>query len=416
VAVVDSVTERRQAELSDRARVSARAFSGLLVLVMAAAAEAMSGWVFLMVITALCVSQVAFDLMMAPLETGQHDADERSIEEVDREALESDEVDERAPRRDVGEALRRGAPAQLRRDFYSYLMDGSWLRLFVVLFFFYLVVNLLFAGLFALQPGSIDGARPTSFGDAFFFSVQTMSTIGYGAMSPGNTYGDLLVTAEAGVGILVVALATGVMFAKASRPTTSVLFSDKLVLSPMDGLPTLRFRAGNARGNEVVEAAISVTAVMVHVTPEGQHLRKLVDLPLVRSRSPMFALSWTVMHRIDERSPLTDVTADELSERIFSIVVSLTGYDGTLAQNIHARKIYYPEDIQEGRRFVDVISQLADGRLMIDFTRFHETEPMSLDPSKEDEADELEDEEVAAEALEADAPDEADHDELDHPA
>jgi len=400
VAIVDSVTERRQAELSDRARVSARAFTGVLVLVMAAAAGAMSGWVFLMVITALCLAQVIFDLMMAPFETGQHDGDdELSIEEVDRRQLESDGDEERAPRRDIGEALRRGAPAQLRRDLYSYLMDGSWLRLFVVLFFLYLVVNLLFAGLFVLQPGSIDSARPTSFADAFFFSVQTMSTIGYGAMSPGSTYGDVLVTAEAGVGILGVALATGVMFAKASRPTTSVLFSDKLVLSPMDGVPTLRFRAGNARGNEVVEAAISVTAVMVHVTPEGQHLRRLVDLPLVRSRSPMFALSWTVMHPIDESSPLVDCAPEQLRERIFSIVVSLTGYDGTLAQTIHARKIYYPEDIRQGQRFVDVISQLADGRLMIDFTRFHDTEP--ADRGELDASEDVEDEEVAAEAIEA---------------
>ncbi len=412
VAIVDSVTERRQAELSDRARVSARAFTGVLVLVMAAAAEAMSGWVFLMVITALCLAQVVFDLMMAPFETAQHDAsDERSIEEIDRRKLEGDEdEEERAPRRDIGEALRRGAPAQLRRDLYSYLMDGSWLRLFVVLFFLYLVVNLLFAGLFVLEPGSIDGARPTSFGDAFFFSVQTMSTIGYGAMSPGSTYGDLLVTAEAGVGILGVALATGVMFAKASRPSTSVLFSDKLVLSPMDGVPTLRFRAGNARGNEVVEAAISVTAVMVHVTPEGQHLRKLVDLPLVRSRSPMFALSWTVMHPVDERSPLVDCFPDRVSERVFSIVVSLTGYDGTLAQTIHARKIYYPEDIRQGQRFVDVISQLEDGRLLIDFTRFHDTEPVKGSPAPMGDVEDVEDEEVAAEAIEAEHRDTDDDD------
>lgn len=398
VAIVDSVTERRQAELSDRARVSARAFTGVLMLVMAAAAGTMSGQTFLVVVTALCVAQVVFDLMMAPFESAQFDGDdERSIEEIDRERLREGESLRPAPRRDIGEALRRGAPAQLRRDLYSYLMDGSWTRLFVVLFFLYLVVNLLFAGLFVLEPGSIDGARPRSFADAFFFSVQTMSTIGYGAMSPASTYGHVLVTAEAGVGILGVALATGVMFAKASRPSTSVLFSEGLVLSPMDGVPTLRFRAGNARGNEVVEAAISVTAVMIHVTPEGQHLRRLVDLPLVRSRSPLFALSWTVMHPIDDDSPLRDCDPERLDEALFSIVVSLTGYDGTLAQTIHARKIYYPEDVRVGRRFVDVISQLDDGRLMIDFTRFHETEPVDAT----EEVDDVEDEEVAAEAIEA---------------
>ena len=402
VAIIDSVTERRQAELSDSARISARVFTGALLLVMGAAGSAMSGGTFFHVVMALCIAQVVFDLMMAPFETAQHDAaQERSVADIDRAHLsrqaEGTEPQKRR-RRDVSEALRRGAPSRLRRDLYSYLMEGSWLRLFVVLLFLYLTANLLFAGLYSMEPGSIEGAADASFTDAFFFSVQTMSTIGYGAMSPGNFWGDVIVTVEAAVGILGVAVATGVMFAKASRPSTSVLFSEPLVVSPMHGVPTLRFRVGNARGNEVVEGQISVTAVMIHVTPEGQHLRKLVDLPLVRARTPMFALSWTVMHPIDERSPLSGCPLHDLHARVFSIVVSFTGYDGTLAQTIHARHVYYPEDVRIGQRFVDVISELEDGRLLIDFTRFHETEPAG-----EVDGEALQSEELEAEAEEAEA-------------
>ncbi|GEM_PF-127159 len=408
VAIVDSVTERRQAELSDAARVSARAFTGVLLLLVAAAGSAMSGATFLVVVMALCIGQVVFDLMMAPFETAQHDAAaERSVAELDRERV-RDGNGERPPRRDVREVLRRGAPSRLRRDLYSYLMEGSWMRLFVVLLFLYLATNLLFAGLYLLEPGSIDGSRPNDFGDAFFFSVQTMATIGYGAMSPGTLYGDVVVTAEAGVGILGVAVATGVMFAKASRPGTSILFSEPLVVSRMNGVPTLRFRAGNARGNEVVEGRISVTAIMIFVTDEGQHLRKLVDLPLVRSRTPMFSLSWTVMHPIDDQSPLRDCDLSDLGGRIFSFVVSFTGYDGTLAQTIHARHIYYPEDVRVGERFVDVISQLDDGRMLIDFTRFHDTEVVPGEASSIRDA--LETEELTAESEEAEAEDESDGD------
>ena len=378
VAVIDSVTERRQAELSDRARINARALSGLLVLVLAPAGGAMTGGAFLSLITVLCVSQVIFDMMMAPFESAEHEEiGHRPTAELDRESTEAGTSlrPEGGPKWDVMDAVRKGTPSNLRRDLYFYLIEGSWTRVFVVFVFLYLVSNLFFAALYAIRPGCIANAHPDSFLDAFFFSVQTMSTIGYGAMSPATDYGHAVVTFEAAFGLLGVALATGVMFAKASRPSAGVLFSEPLVLTTMHGKPTLTFRAGNARGNEVVDASMSVTAVMHEITPEGHHMRRLLDLPLVRARSPIFVLSWQAMHVVDESSALAAVDFEHFDRHVFSIVVTLTGHDATYGQTIYARHVYYPDDLRLAARFVDVISQLPDGRLMIDYTRFHETVP-----------------------------------------
>ena len=373
VAVIDSVTERRQAELSDRARVNARIFSGLIMLVLAPAGGTMTGGAFLLLVTALCLSQVIFDMMMAPFEAAEHEEiGHRPTAELDRERAAAGESLTKAGRRwDVMDAVRKGTPSNLRRDLYFYLMEGSWRRLFTVFLFLYLVGNVFFAALYTLQPGCIANARADSFLDAFFFSVQTMSTIGYGAMSPATEYGHAIVTAEAAVGLLGVALATGVMFAKASRPSAGVLFSKPIVLTQMHGKRVLTFRVGNARGSEIVDATMTVTVVMQEVTPEGHHMRRLHDLELTRTRTPLFALTWQAMHVVDEKSPLAAVDFEHFDKHVFNVVVTLLGHDATYGQTVHMRHIYYPEDLRVNTRFVDVISQLPDGRLMVDYTHFH---------------------------------------------
>lgn len=182
-------------------------------------------------------------------------------------------------------------------------------------------------------------------------------------------------TVEAAVGLLGVALATGVIFAKVARPTSGALYSAVMVLNTENGRPTLAFRVDNARGTEVVEATMSVSVLKDVITPEGHHLRRMLDLKLVRARSPIFALTWLVMHEIDAESPLASVDWSQPDRDIMSIVCTMTGLDGTYGQTVHARYIYSPEDIRVGARFVDVLSELEDGRLMIDYTRFHDTSP-----------------------------------------
>jgi low temperature requirement protein LtrA len=374
VALIDSVTERRQAELSDRLRVNVRFATAGLLLVLAPAGAAMTAGVFVGLVTALCVAQVVFDMMMAPsVEMADHEM-QPTIGERMREAEGEAEV-KLNKRPTVGDAVRKGTPSELRRDVYFYFMEGSWTRVIVAFSFLFVVVNVFFAALYTLVPGCVDGVHPDSFGDAFFFSVQTISTIGFGAMSPETSYGHTIVTVEAAVGMFSLALATGLFVAKASRARASVLFSEPMVLTNIHGKRTLVFRVGNARGNDVVDAAITVSVLFDELSPEGHHLRRLHDLELVRSRSPLFTLSWVVMHEIDESSPCKVVNWESPGDSIIAIIVTLTGHDGTYNDSIYARHMYYAEDIRLNHRFVDVISELEDGRLLIDYSKFHDVEP-----------------------------------------
>lgn len=368
VAAIDSVTERRQAELSDAWRVRVRVFTAIMFLLLAAAGDVLDGGVFVALCAALCVVQVAFDMMMAPeAETRESHALPTIAERL--------RAGEEVPRpRPVAEAVRKGTPSELRRDIYFYLMEGSWGRVLGAFTVLFLLLNVFFAALYTLEPGCIEGARPTSFADAFHFSIQTVSTIGYGAMNPATSYGHTIVAIEAAVGLFLVALATGLMFAKASRPRASVLFSRPLVVSDYNGAPHLIFRVGNARGNEVVDASITLSALVDEMTPEGQHLRRVHDLELVRSRTPVFSLSWVVMHPINESSPLYGAEWDADDCNVLLLIVTMTGHDGTYNETIYARHNYDVSDVRVGHRFVDVISQLADGRLLVDYERFHDTE------------------------------------------
>lgn len=373
VSIIDSVTERRDAELSDHARVQVRFFSAILILLMAVVGGAMSAAWFLFLVLLICIAQVIFDMMMAPLEAHEGQDGANLIADIARQGAAGRPV--RRKRRDIGEAVRKGTPNTHRKDVYFFFMEGSWRRVSFVILALYLVVNLFFAALFLLQPGSIAQARPNSFADAFSFSVQTMSTIGYGTLAPATAYGNTIVAFEAAVGLLGVALVTGLMFAKASRPRASVLFSKHMVVTRRHGVPTLMFRVGNARGNDLIDANIHLTALFDEISPEGHHMRRIHDLSLARNHTPFFSLTWQVMHFLDENSPLRDQEWSADNPHLIALMVTLTGHDGTYGQTVYARHSYYPENVRVGHRFVDVTSELPDGRLMVDYHGFHDTIP-----------------------------------------
>ncbi len=375
VALIDSATERRNNELSDRNRVIARVVSAAVVLLLAKVAGGLSGASVLAIMAAVCSAQVLFDMMMAPLEETQELADVGTIADTLRAGGRAQPISGKR-RPDVSDAVRIGAPTELRRDLYFFFLEGSWTRLLLSFGFLYVLVNLVFTCLFMLEPASVAGGSG-SFTDAFSFSVQTLSTVGFGALSPGSPYGDALVTVEVAVGILLAAIATGIIINKLARPQSAVLFSRVMVVTTRHGQPTLVFRAANARGNEVVDATVQVVALVDELSPEGHHMRRVLDLNLLRSSSPMFALSWSIFHVIDQDSPLYGMDLHE-GDALGAIIVTLLGHDATYGSTTHARHIYAPEDILVGERFVDVIGQLEDGRMTIDLTRFHHTQPDEL--------------------------------------
>jgi inward rectifier potassium channel len=261
------------------------------------------------------------------------------------------------------------------RDLYHSLLTTTWSQFFGLVLAAYLGANLIFASGYLAIGDGIEEARPGNFSDAFFFSVQTMATIGYGKMAPRGLEANLLVTLEALVGLLGLALVTGLVFAKFSRPTARVLFSRNAVITTFDGVPSLLFRMANERGNQIAEAQAHLVLLRTERTPEGEEVRRVHDLRLRRSQSAFFAFTWLVVHPITPDSPLFGETAETMQEKDLDLVASVTGLDETLSQSVHARHSWSVEQILWRHRFVDVLATLPDGRRAIDYRKFHEVEP-----------------------------------------
>lgn len=272
-------------------------------------------------------------------------------------------------------AIIKGQDRSRWTDFYHTILTVPWPLFLVALAVFFFAINCAFALLYLVDPDGIKNARPGNFWDAFQFSVQTIASIGYGNFSPRSSYVNTIVIIEAFAGILNVALITGAVFSRFSRPTARVLFSDVAVVTAFDGAPMLMFRAANQRGNQILDANITVNFAWQQTTREGLIMRRFQELHLVRARSSLFALSWTVMHRIDETSPLYGHTPETLLAIQAEIVALLSGTDETLAAMIFARNSYRPHQILWNRRFVDILSLTADGQRMVDLAHFHETVP-----------------------------------------
>ncbi|MGB3492015.1 MAG: ion channel [Elainellaceae cyanobacterium] len=264
------------------------------------------------------------------------------------------------------------------RDAYHAMLTMPWPLFFISIAVLYLITNVGFAIAYLLGGDTIANADSGSFADAFFFSVQTMASIGYGAMYPKTLYGDIVVTIESLVGLMGLAMATGLMFARFARPTARVMFSQYAVVTSFDGVPTLMFRAANQRRNRILDAQVQVTLVQNATTEEGHFMRRFEDVHLARSHSPIFALTWTVMHPIHATSPFHNSSPDALWHHESELIVTLTGLDETFAQTIHARHSYTPDEILWDRHLVDIMFQTIDGHLAIDYSRFHHVQPNDL--------------------------------------
>ncbi len=271
-----------------------------------------------------------------------------------------------------------GAPRLGLTDLYHRMLRATWLELFLVVAAIFLVLNALF-GLAYFEMGGVTGAREGYYLDYFFFSVHTFGTIGYGSMYPVSTGAEALMTFEALISLFMTAVVTGMAFSKFARPTARVLWSNVACVSDLDGVPTLFIRAANARMNHMVEASMRVAVLRTEMSKEGERFRRMFDMHLVRSTSPSFILSWTVLHQIVPGSPLYGMTPEKLRESGSEIVLTLTGLDETLGMTIHARYSFTPSELKFGARLADILGTRTDGgKAILDYRRFNEWVPAKL--------------------------------------
>ncbi|MDF5723098.1 MAG: ion channel [Rhizonema sp. PD37] len=262
------------------------------------------------------------------------------------------------------------------RDPYHLMLTIPWSGFLGIIALFYLMTNAMFGLAYFAGGDCIAHAKPRSFLDCFFFSVQTLATIGYGDMYPKTVYANAVVTLEAITGIVGVAVLTGLSFARFSRPTARVIFSHVAVIAPYDGVPSLIFRTANKRGNQILEAQLRVYLMRDDVTAEGRFIRRIYDLELLRNQTPTFSLSWAAIHPINESSPLYGMTPESLIATKTTIEISLSGVDETVLQLINARHTYSAQQILWNTRFVDIFHRSGDGHRYIDYNYFHNVEPL----------------------------------------
>ncbi len=277
-------------------------------------------------------------------------------------------------------ARRTGFPRFTYLNGYHALLTMTWPRFLGNVVGLYVAINALFAAAYlASGPGALAGLDSTQMGGrflrAFFFSVDTFATIGYGNVYPVGALPNWLVALEAILGLLFVALLTGLVFARFSRPTARLMFSDVAVIAPYQGKSAFMFRITNARSNQLMELEAKVLFSRLDGT-----VRRYDQLRLERTRVVFFPLSWTVVHPIDETSPLHGCTREDLEQTDAEFSILMSGVDETFSQTVHARSSYKPQEIVFGARFMNIYNPVApDGTVSIDVSRLSDIEPVSED-------------------------------------
>jgi inward rectifier potassium channel len=284
----------------------------------------------------------------------------------------------------TGTVIAHGLPATGPLDLYHQALTASWPVFFGALAALFLLLNAAFALLYLCGAAPIANQSPHGFLGAFFFSVETLATVGYGDMHPQTVYAHVIATLEIFTGMSSIALATGVIFVRFSRPRARIIFSRNAIVRPLDGQLTLMVRTANARQNVIVEAEARLRLMRREWTPEGYWLWRITDLALLRDRHPMFLLTWNIMHIIDETSPLHGETAESLAACNASLMIYVAGADETTTQRMEARYTWSHEDIRWQHRFVDLLYDDEEGVRHIDYTHFHDV--IELEPAEQHQA------------------------------
>jgi inward rectifier potassium channel len=264
-------------------------------------------------------------------------------------------------------------------DIYHFALTIRWPTFFGLAATIFVLLNVLFAAFYQLGDHAIANQFPGNFGGAFFFSVETLATVGYGDMHPQTVYGHLVATVEIFTGMLSIALVTGLVFARFSRPRAKMIFTDYPIVRRIHGQSTLMVRAANARQNVIAEASAKLHLLLREVSPEGFRLMRIHDLKLVRNSHPVFSLSWSLMHVIDENSVLHGMTAETLADARATLMLTIEGIDETTSQSMLARRQWSHRDWRWNHRYIDLIHDDELGISHIDYGVFHHVLPISED-------------------------------------
>ena len=252
------------------------------------------------------------------------------------------------------------------RDPYHFVLSISWPRFFAGMLVLELCVNSLFACLYLLRPGAVANARPGSFTDLFFFSLETLATVGYGVMAPATLYGHIVSAIEILTGVAFTAVLTGVVFGRFSRPKAKILYADHVVIGMNRGQRALMVRIANGRQTLMANAEARVTALLMETTPEGQRFRRPYDLTLQRARFPLFALTWTLIHQLDEDSPLFGWTPERFAAQEVRLFINVSARDVALATDVQDIHTYHHDAILFGMHYEDAVSWDEQGRTLAD--------------------------------------------------
>ena len=269
------------------------------------------------------------------------------------------------------------------RDTYQWLIGMSWISFLGISLLTYLIINCLFALIyFFIGVESLTFEKQDTlwdFSHAFFFSVQTFTTVGYGAISPVGLSAQFVASIEAMIGLMSFALATGLLYGRFSKPSTRVLFSHKALIAPYKGINSLQFRVVNQRSNVLMEMHARVMLALTDPEVDGYN-KNYYFLNLETPEIQFFPLSWTIVHPIDSESPFYGLTAKELEKREAEVMIQIKGFDDSFSQTVHIRSSYLHNEIVWGGKFIRNFYPDESGKIVVDTQRVHDYEPAPLNP------------------------------------